>query len=101
LIRDEQDRQQAAQPKSGEDPNGAPAQVSGHDDFHPAIRRRGAKSEFRMNEDQAYRVMVTAHRRGSCWSRYPRTSPKSNATRGTEAGRRQGLSAAVHHRAEE
>ena len=24
------------------------------------------KAEFRMNEDQAYRVMLTAHRRGVC-----------------------------------
>jgi ATP-dependent Clp protease adaptor protein ClpS len=24
------------------------------------------KAEFRMNEDQAYRVMITAHKRGAC-----------------------------------
>ena len=49
------------------------------------------KSEFRMNEDQAYRVMVTAHRRGSCVvAVYARDIAESKATRGTEAGRSKG-----------
>jgi ATP-dependent Clp protease adaptor protein ClpS len=47
--------------------------------------------EFAMSEDQAYRVMITAHRRGSCVvAVYPRDVAETKATRGTEAGRRKG-----------
>jgi ATP-dependent Clp protease adaptor protein ClpS len=49
------------------------------------------KAEFRMNEDQAYRVMMTAHRRGSCVvAVYTKDVAESKATRGTEAGRSKG-----------
>jgi ATP-dependent Clp protease adaptor protein ClpS len=49
------------------------------------------KAEFRMNEDQAYRVMVTAHQRGACVvAVYTRDVAESKATRGTEAGRSKG-----------
>ena len=49
------------------------------------------KTEFRMNEDQAYRVMMTAHRRGVCVvAVYTRDVAETKATRGTEAGRRKG-----------
>jgi ATP-dependent Clp protease adaptor protein ClpS len=49
------------------------------------------KGEFRMNEDQAYRVMMTAHRRGSCVvAVYTKDVAESKATRGTEAGRSKG-----------
>jgi len=49
------------------------------------------KAEFRMNEDQAYRVMVTAHRRGACVvAVYTRDVAESKATRATEAGRSKG-----------
>jgi ATP-dependent Clp protease adaptor protein ClpS len=49
------------------------------------------KGEFRMNEDQAYRVMITAHRRGTCVvAVYTRDVAETKATRGTEAGRRKG-----------
>src|SRR3974377_1538176 len=49
------------------------------------------KAEFRMNEDQAYRVMITAHRRGVCVvAVYARDIAETKATRGTEAGRRKG-----------
>ena len=35
------------------------------------------KAEFRMTEDQAHKVMITAHRRGVCVVAVsPRTSPK-------------------------
>ena len=45
------------------------------------------KAEFRMNEDQAYRVMMTAHRRGACVvAVYTRDVAETKATRGTEAG---------------
>ena len=50
------------------------------------------KAEFRMNEDQAYRVMMTAHRKGVCVvSVYPRDVAETKATRGTEAGRAMGF----------
>ena len=49
------------------------------------------KAEFRMNEDQAYRVMVTAHRRGACVvAVYTKDVAETKATRATEAGRRKG-----------
>ena len=47
------------------------------------------KGEFRMSEDQAYRVMMTAHRRGVCVvAVFTRDVAETKATRGTEAGRR-------------
>lgn len=49
------------------------------------------KSEFRMNEGQAHRVMITAHRRGACVvAVYTKDIAESKATRGTDAGRRKG-----------
>ena len=49
------------------------------------------KSEFRMNEDQAYRVMLTAHRRGACVvAVYTKDIAETKATRATEAGRNKG-----------
>jgi ATP-dependent Clp protease adaptor protein ClpS len=46
---------------------------------------------FHMSEDQAYRVMMTAHRRGVCVvAVYTRDVAETKATRGTEAGRRKG-----------
>jgi len=49
------------------------------------------KAEFRMNEDQAYRVMMTAHRRGACVvAVYAKDIAETKATRATEAGRSKG-----------
>ena len=49
------------------------------------------KAEFRMNQDQAYRVMMTAHRRGACIvAVYTRDVAETKATRATEAGRCKG-----------
>jgi len=49
------------------------------------------KAEFRMNEDQAYNVMITAHRRGVCVvAVYTKDVAETKATRGTEMGRRKG-----------
>ena len=49
------------------------------------------KSVFRMSEDTAYKVMMTAHRRGVCVvSVYPRDIAETKATEGTEAGRAKG-----------
>ena len=49
------------------------------------------KGEFRMSEDQAYRVMMTAHRRGACVvAVFTRDVAESKATRATDAGRAKG-----------
>ncbi len=49
------------------------------------------KAVFRMGEDQAYRVMMTAHRRGACVvAVYTRDIAETKATEGTEVGRRAG-----------
>jgi ATP-dependent Clp protease adaptor protein ClpS len=49
------------------------------------------KSEFRVSEDQALRVMMTAHRRGVCVvAVYTREVAESKATNATDAGRKQG-----------
>jgi ATP-dependent Clp protease adaptor protein ClpS len=46
---------------------------------------------FRMSEDQAYRVMMTAHRRGACVvAVYTKDVAETKATEGTEAGRAAG-----------
>jgi ATP-dependent Clp protease adaptor protein ClpS len=49
------------------------------------------KGEFRMTEEQAYRVMITAHKRGACVvAVFTRDVAETKATRGTEAGRSKG-----------
>ena len=49
------------------------------------------KAEFGMNEDQAYRVMMTAHQRGVCFvAVYTKDIAETKATRATEAGRSKG-----------
>jgi ATP-dependent Clp protease adaptor protein ClpS len=49
------------------------------------------KGEFRMSEDQAYRVMMTAHRRGVCVvAVFTKDVAESKATRATDAGRAKG-----------
>ncbi len=49
------------------------------------------KGEFRMSEDQAYSVMLTAHRRGVCVvAVYTKDIAETKATRATEAGRAKG-----------
>jgi ATP-dependent Clp protease adaptor protein ClpS len=49
------------------------------------------KGEFRMSEDQAYRVMMTAHRKGACVvAVYTRDVAETKAARATEAGRLKG-----------
>jgi ATP-dependent Clp protease adaptor protein ClpS len=49
------------------------------------------KAEFRMNENQAYQVMVTAHKRGACVvAVFTRDVAESKATRATEMGRSKG-----------
>jgi ATP-dependent Clp protease adaptor protein ClpS len=49
------------------------------------------KAEFRMSEDQANRVMMTAHRRGACVvAVFTKDIAETKATRGTDAGRSKG-----------
>ena len=49
------------------------------------------KAEFRMNEDQAYSVMITAHRRGACVvAVFTKDIAETKATRATEAARSKG-----------
>src|SRR5689334_22891071 len=49
------------------------------------------KAEFRMSEEQAYRVMMTAHRRGVCVvAVFTKDVAETKATRATEAGRAKG-----------
>src|SRR5205809_5636001 len=49
------------------------------------------KAEFRMNEDQAYRVMMTAHRRGACViAVYTKDVADTKAKEATELGKSKG-----------
>ena len=49
------------------------------------------KGEFHMSEDQAHRVMITAHQKGVCVvAVFTRDIAETKATRATEAGRRMG-----------
>jgi ATP-dependent Clp protease adaptor protein ClpS len=49
------------------------------------------KGEFGMSEEQAHRVMITAHKRGACVvAVYTKDVAETKATRGTEAGRKHG-----------
>jgi len=49
------------------------------------------KAVFRMNEDAAFNVMMTAHRRGACVvAVYTRDVAETKATEGTERGRAKG-----------
>jgi ATP-dependent Clp protease adaptor protein ClpS len=49
------------------------------------------KAVFRMNADQAYRVMMTAHRRGCCVvAVFEKDVAETKATEATELGRRAG-----------
>ncbi len=50
------------------------------------------KSEFRMSEDQAYKVMITAHRRGVCVvAVFTRDIAETKATRATDFARSKGF----------
>ena len=49
------------------------------------------KAEFRMTEEQAYRVMITAHKRGACVvAVFEKDVAETKATRATEMGRSKG-----------
>lgn len=49
------------------------------------------KGVFRMSEDEAYKVMITAHRRGVCVvAVYTKDVAETKATEATDEGRRAG-----------
>ena len=49
------------------------------------------KAEFRMTEDQAHKVMITAHQRGVCVvAVFTKDIAETKATRATDAGRAKG-----------
>jgi ATP-dependent Clp protease adaptor protein ClpS len=49
------------------------------------------KAEFHMSEDQAQKVMLTAHRRGTCVvAVFTKDVAETKATRATDAGRAKG-----------
>jgi ATP-dependent Clp protease adaptor protein ClpS len=49
------------------------------------------KGEFGMSEDQAHKVMITAHRRGVCVvAVFTKDVAETKATRATDAGRSKG-----------
>jgi ATP-dependent Clp protease adaptor protein ClpS len=50
------------------------------------------KAEFSMTEDQAHKVMITAHRLGSCVvAVFTKDVAETKATRATDAGRAMGF----------
>lgn len=63
-----------------------------NDDFTPReFVVRVLKAEFRMSEEQAYRVMMTAHRRGVCVvAVFARDVAETKAARATDAGKAAG-----------
>ncbi|MCP3471842.1 ATP-dependent Clp protease adapter ClpS [Bradyrhizobium sp. CCGUVB1N3] len=49
------------------------------------------KAEFRMTADQAYKVMITAHKLGACVvAVFTKDIAETKATRATDAGRAKG-----------
>jgi len=63
-----------------------------NDDYTPRdFVVRVLKAEFGVNEDQALRVMITAHTKGACVvSVYTREIAETKATRATDMARREG-----------
>src|SRR3954466_15271170 len=63
-----------------------------NDDFTPReFVVQVLKAVFRMNEDQAYRVMMTAHRRGACViGVYTRDVAETKAKEAAELGKSKG-----------
>lgn len=64
-----------------------------NDDFTPRdFVVRVLKAEFRMNEDQAAHVMVTAHTKGACVvAVFTREVAEDKATRATDMARSEGF----------
>jgi ATP-dependent Clp protease adaptor protein ClpS len=50
------------------------------------------KAEFRMSEEQAYRIMITAHKRGVCVvAVFQKDIAETKATRATDMAKAQGF----------
>jgi len=64
-----------------------------NDDFTPReFVVRVLKAEFSVGEDLAFKIMITAHRRGVCVvAVFPRDVAETKATRATDAGRQAGF----------
>lgn len=64
-----------------------------NDDYTPReFVVRVLKAEFRVSEDQAYRIMITAHRKGSCVvAVFTKDVAETKATRATDAGKAAGF----------
>lgn len=64
-----------------------------NDDFTPRdFVVRVLKAEFRTTEDQAYRIMITAHTKGACViAVFTREVAEDKATRATEMARNEGF----------
>ena len=63
-----------------------------NDDYTPReFVVRVLKAEFRITEDQANRIMITAHTKGSCVvAVFTKDVAETKATRATDAGRAKG-----------
>jgi ATP-dependent Clp protease adaptor protein ClpS len=63
-----------------------------NDDYTPReFVVRVLQAEFRMTEDQAHKVMITAHQRGVCVvAVFTQDVAETKATRATDAGRAKG-----------
>jgi ATP-dependent Clp protease adaptor protein ClpS len=63
-----------------------------NDDFTPReFVVKVLRAEFGTSEDQAYKIMITAHRRGVCVvAVYARDIAETKATRATDAGKAAG-----------
>jgi ATP-dependent Clp protease adaptor protein ClpS len=63
-----------------------------NDDYTPReFVVRVLRAVFRMSDDQAYRVMITAHQRGTCVvAVFTKDVAESKATEATELGREKG-----------
>jgi ATP-dependent Clp protease adaptor protein ClpS len=63
-----------------------------NDDYTPReFVVRVLKAEFRITEDQAYRIMITAHTKGACVvAVFTQEIAESKATRATEMARNEG-----------
>lgn len=63
-----------------------------NDDYTPReFVVRVLKAEFRITEDQAYRIMITAHTKGACVvAVFTQEIAEAKATRATEMARNEG-----------
>lgn len=64
-----------------------------NDDFTPRdFVVRVLKAEFRTTEDQAYKIMITAHTKGACViAVFTREVAEDKATRATDMARNEGF----------